>query len=205
MGKNYLRFSRVIGLEGKIRHLKCELCSAFLRLMTRNKYEGIDPKIEKAVCHYARKLKRSAVFKDECLEDLEQELMAYVFEKLPAYDSQKSALSTFVSRILEIRSKKMLRNRVALKQGFRYFCKHIDPMDEKTHPIYEENLPNSINPITFCQRFPKPLRQTCELLKEHSVSEIAEILHVSPATVYHRILKMRSLLKEKMNENNEFK
>lgn len=173
--------------------------------MTRNKYEGIDPKIEKAVCHYARKLKRFMVFYDECLEDLEQELITYVFEKLPVYDSQKSALPTFVSRILETKSKKMLRKRTALKRGFRHFCKQIDPMDEKTHPSYDESLPNSINPSTFCQRFPKLLRQTCELLKDHSATEIAEILHVSPATVYHRILKMRSLLKEKMNENNEFK
>ena len=76
---------------------------------------------------------------------------------------------------------------------------------KKTHPGYEENFSNSIEPNTFCKQFPSKLRQTCELLKEHSVFEIAEILNVSLATVYHRILKMRSLLKEKMNENNEFK
>ena len=142
-----------------------------------NSYRGIDERIVKYVQKYARILDRK-IF-DKSIDDLEQELMCYVYKSINKFDSNRGSFERFLIRILSC----------ALKNIIKMNKRHFIP----TSKIDIEFIPSvdNIGDISVEAKiadFPNRYRLIHTLLKQYTIVDIAKIMNVSRVTI-HRDLK----------------
>ena len=165
--------------------------------MSKNKYDGIDIGIIKAVRYYAKKLKLSG-FNVGDIEDIEQELMLSVFSKLKKFDPQKAKLGTFVGKILKNCTLNMIRGNRALRSGANIFHTGLDNCEVA---ISSESIIKSADINSYASQVLSPeLKVIFELVKNNTVKNIARILNKSDSYIYRKISQIRI----KMNEFKDY-
>lgn len=153
------------------------------------------------VIKYARRLKLLRCNSVDT-EDIEQELFCELLKNMKSFDKTKGNISAFAEHILSKRYKNYLRDNFTLKRAGAMSLESIeyreeigkiiaDPMDN-----LEERIILQLDIARSISRLPIFHMQVCNLLKSHSVSEIAGLLKRPYASLHFEIKKMRRELKE---------
>jgi DNA-directed RNA polymerase specialized sigma24 family protein len=160
----------------------------------KNRYKGINKDVVQQVQFYVRKLKAQRRFALDDVRDLEQELMLEVFSKIGRFVPAKGQLATFVSAVLNRKSRNMTKTKTQKKRGKNYTFVPIDEdeiMDASRSPEFQ-NLAIDVNKVI--ETLPATFKTLCEILKFHNVQETAEMLGKSKSYIYGRIAVLRKLL-----------
>ena len=148
--------------------------------------------VETLVATTARQYPMLANYQD----DIRQELWLAISKCLPQFNPDKSNLNTFCRIVLETALKEIRRG---------YFSNRCISERVNTAPINEELAVYSnddINRSILCEEVNalvqnlSPLRKKiCELLMDdHSINDVAKILHIPIGTLYkHQISALRKL------------
>jgi DNA-directed RNA polymerase specialized sigma24 family protein len=148
---------------------------------------------------YVRKLKAKKCFALDDIRDLEQELMLEVFSKIDRFTPAKGQLATFVSAVLNRKSRNMAKVKTQKKRGKNYT---IIPLveDEIMNVSQSPELQNvAIDVNKVIETLPDTFKTLCETLKYNNVQETAKILGKSRSYVYSKIAILRKLL-TRLNE-----
>ena len=86
---------------------------------SKNRYEGIDKYAVEVVRYRAQTLVGKAGYSDCDVEDIEQDLMLDLVERLAKFDEAKAQLTTFVDRIVDHKIANLLEQRLAAKRDYR--------------------------------------------------------------------------------------
>ncbi len=180
----------------------------------KNDYTGIDPFLVKLIRHKARRASRNPALVDRDVQDLEQELFAWVLEHQHRYDPGKSKRETFFRRLIRAKICLLIRDRQRMKRRSDTADLSLDCLvpDEEGEwvpfhetldgePIAERLGRQSANSASTMQMAvdvriameslcPK-LKRLCSLLIDHGPSAAAQQLGISRATVYRRMNEIR--------------
>ena len=163
--------------------------------MSKNAYNGINDEIIKQVQFYAKKLKSIRNFKLNEIEDIEQELLLFVFSKVSNYKQDKSKFITFLSHILKNKVKNLIKQKARQKGESGYTFVSYEEADIQISDEFSESLNKTADINTFVHKnLPKKLQETYELLKHNSVKNTALLLNKSPTAIYQRIRRIRQLM-----------
>lgn len=173
----------------------------------------------KVIKHKARQLVDTAGFTESDREDLEQELMLHVLERLPKFDATKATAKTFVARVIDRKVGKLIRHRNCQmrdpqREDFS-LNEHIDDGDggtiERSQTIAADELDRrlfrrarsdqeavelALDVEAMLQRLPDNLRRVCELLKTASIAEAARQLGLPRTTLHDQVKKIRKFFEQ---------
>jgi len=183
------------------------------------KQQGIDEYAARVIRHKARQLVGTAGFTKSDREDLEQEMMLDVLQRLPKFDANKATHKTFVARIIERKISKLLRHQASEMRDYRResysLDERIDDGDGSTvargETIAQEELDRRLgrrkrsdqeewelahDVAATLARLPEHLRRLCELLKTGSISEAAREMGVPRTTLNDHVKKLREIFED---------
>jgi len=169
-------------------------------------YELNDYALE-LVHHKAWQLVGKAGFTQDDVEDIEQELILDLLERLPKFDPAKAAYNTFVARLVERKISNLIRHRT---QDVRDYRREICSLNEdidvgedepkqrlstisqdeqdirwgKYDLPAEERAHLQMDVDTVLADLPPDLRQAAELLQVHPIAQVAREMGVPHATFY---------------------
>jgi RNA polymerase sigma-70 factor (ECF subfamily) len=163
-----------------------------------NEYAGIDERIIWNVKMCAKTLKRTSIFRSTDIDDIEQELMCEVISCMPKFDERKGSLEHFIRKVLARRSINLLRTFSCAKRGV-FVSEYIsnDNSDEKT---INENI---ISLDLLMNNLPSRYKVLCKLLMKYSISEAAEIIGKTRATLYRDLKKIASFANCESNSEDQ--
>jgi len=158
----------------------------------------------------ARQLVGKAGFTESDREDIEQELILHLIERLPEYDPRRSSRHTFIARVVEHKVADLIRYRTAGMRDPRRVERSLDepvtgaegeqadlasmtPGDERTPG---EPHDAAIDLAEALEGLPPHLRALCKRLPEATIQEIADEFGVTRRTVYRWIEEIRARLGE---------
>ena len=146
-----------------------------------NDYAGIDERIVKNVKAYAKKL--SVRNRNVDLEDVEQELMLYVIKGIRNFDPNLGDYDHFLRRILCCAGKNILKRNSHQLHTYQLEGDIADTSFASTELIDLQ---------TAIEGFPSRYKLICSSLRQCSVMEIAEMLHLSKASIYRDLQFVRT-------------
>jgi hypothetical protein len=118
------------------------------------------------------------------VEDIEQELMCEVLACLQKFDEQRGAVEHFIRKILERRSLNLLRDHLRTKCGpFAVFKEYAE--NDNSWRIMINDAGIELN--WLMKSLPNEYKTLCQLLKSHSVAEVAKILGKSRMPLYRAL------------------
>lgn len=184
-----------------------------------NRYDGINDYTSWLIRHKAKQLIGSAGFTKSDLEDIEQELILDLLQRLPKFDSNKAGYKTFIARVVDHRIARIIEERKAGLRDWRLCITSLNDivplgegvcgerleaydMDEYLRQIgcssrnSSDRLELSIDIGMFVNSIKPELRTLCERLKTESVTEISRDTGIPRATLYERIQELRDLLED---------
>jgi RNA polymerase sigma-70 factor (ECF subfamily) len=82
-----------------------------------NQYHGLFPEAVEAIRYWARCLVQHPVFSSSDLEDVEQDLVMDLYERIPKFDPQQSGFSTFISMVVSRCASRLLSRATTAKRG----------------------------------------------------------------------------------------
>jgi RNA polymerase sigma factor (sigma-70 family) len=166
-----------------------------------NRYEGVDEKIVLSVRRHARSLKRMNMLRSMEVEDIEQELMYEVFSCLQKFDKRQGSIEHFIRKILERRSFNLLRDHLRTKRGpFAVSREYIE--SDNSYRIATNDAGIELN--WLIKSLPNEYKTLCQLLKNHSVAEVAKILGKSRMSLYRELKEISFLANHRSNPKNIF-
>lgn len=158
---------------------------------------GIDPYAENLARLKAWQLIRRPEFTRSDREDIEQEILLDVLERLPDYDPKRASRRTFISRIIDHKVASLLEFRSAARRDPRRVeCALNTPVAgddgqaelgsliEGTNPRPAHVSDLAMDLDELLRTLPSKLRAVCELLPRSTVKEIAAEFGVSRRTVH---------------------
>jgi RNA polymerase sigma-70 factor (ECF subfamily) len=160
--------------------------------VSRNKYSGVDKSVVKQVRFHAYKLKKR--LPNWQIEDLEQELMLEVWSAMKLFNPGVGKFQTFIRCVLEKRARNLVKKNINGKTG-RDFV--FVPLSDNLNCCDEQETKLEIKCFIdkFVGKLPHKYRILCEMLRHHSVVDIAKILDVSENTIYKRLVDLRRYVK----------
>lgn len=185
-------------------------------MYSNNKYDGINPVIVSIVRRKIYQLINHKYFSKDDFQDLEQELIIEVLNKLVNYNPDKSSLSTFVKRITRDKAINLITNRLAQKNDYKISiyslyepitdndeeqtCLLIDTVSSNV-TFYDYNCSDSIEQMELklhieqlINKTPKDLAQLYEDLQNMSISEISKVRKKSRTTIHKKIKILKKIL-----------
>lgn len=185
--------------------------------MDRTKRSHLDSYARNLIRIKARQLVGKAGFTADSIEDLEQEMTLDLLQRLPRFDSNKAAHTTFVARVIDRKISNLIRHRTAELRDFRRESgslndevrngsgetderaqtlsrtdNHRDP--GRHHRPQNEDAGLRLDFSVVLDRLPPDLRQLAELLTTCSISEAARKLGVPRSTLRDNdIARLREL------------
>jgi RNA polymerase sigma-70 factor, ECF subfamily len=187
-----------------------------------NNYEGVDEFAVRLIKRKVRRLVGQAGFREADRQDLEQELVLDVIERLSRFDPRRSKRETFITRLVEHHIASLIEAR---KAGVRDYRKEAGSLDELA-PVGEGaggDLPPILRGGDYVRRAisearrEEELRQLrvdlegvvsrlpegsrfdllslCRRLETKSVSGVAKELGVPRSTIYEAIQEVRAEFK----------
>ena len=167
----------------------------------------------------ARHLIGTYGFTENDIDDIKQELLLDLLERIDDFDPEKGTPATFVARIVERRIANMIRYKTQELRDYRRVSCSLDERvrDESGRMVYRystisseevrrrmgrsyrseyEEVEIRLDNETVLDSLPSELQRTAELMRHHSMKETADILRVHRSTVYFRILRLRDFFYE---------
>jgi DNA-directed RNA polymerase specialized sigma24 family protein len=129
------------------------------------------------------------------VEDLEQEFMLAVLERVQAYDSKRAKFSTFIDRVLDHTIKDYCAKLLTHKRR-HWSCAYtfIKDGDAVYDPTSNVQLAIDLNRVE--DLLPEPLASLFSQLKVHSANEIAHLTKTPKSTLYEAVEKLRAYLRK---------
>ena len=185
---------------------------------TDNRSGAVDDYAVRIIKHKARQLvgRYGLTFFDR--EDLEQELMIDLLQRMRHFNPAKAKKSTFMARIVERHIATLLETRHAQCRDWR-LCRvslntpHendkgdtwelIDRMDSEgalrtCRPDTRESEINNLrmDVARVLDTLPEDLRDLCERLRESNMAEIARETGVARTTLYDKLTRIRAAFRQ---------
>ena len=187
---------------------------------SKNRYDGV-------LSSYAINLIRSVAmnitrhkgFSSSDQDDLEQELVLHLLERLPKYDASKASLDTFINRVVYHIATSLVRARQTQKRGVDVTVHLEDPVglpgeenqilldviDPEDLGLKNGTLSRStedqyllqIDTEMLLNALPPDLRALCHMLAEDSVAEVAKSLGRHRTTIYKNVQTIHKDLEKK--------
>jgi len=184
-----------------------------------NSFEGIDKYAASLIRHKAKQLVGQAGFTQSDRQDLEQEMVLDLLQRLPHYDPRRAQRNTFIARIVEHKVASILKARTAAKRDYRLhggsLNEQIDDGDghamELVDTVDQEQYLRRIGGgfITEADRrdlrldlaeiaagLPPELRSLCDRLRFETVTEISKTTGVPRPTIYDALKRIKARLRE---------
>lgn len=155
-----------------------------------NDYEGIDERIVKNVKAYAKKL--SIKNRNADLEDIEQELMLHVVMGMKRFDPNLGHYDHFLRKILSCAGKNILKH-----NSRRLHCYQLEG------DVAQVASADLIDLNKAIESFPNRYKLICKSLKQCSVMEIAEMLHLSKASIYRDLQFVQTFFRSRDHSPKE--
>ncbi|MHB1002024.1 MAG: sigma factor [Armatimonadota bacterium] len=181
---------------------------------------------EKADFNYAMRLIEFKVksligefgFLEDDKEDLQQELLVHLLERLPRYDPARAAMRTFIDRLLDNKIRSMIKRRQNKKHDYSIesvsLSQIIGSGDSDLLLLEEiidyedcmllngwitstktEQIDLKFEVESILSLLPDDLRSLCDHLKTKSITEIIKETGEDRNRINHKIRKIRKLLK----------
>ena len=164
--------------------------------------------------HRARRLVVTAGFSPDDIEDIQQDLVLDLLQRLPKFDATKAAHKTFVARVIDRKVAKLIRHRNSqMRDPRREECSLNECIDdgeggsvERIQTIAaaeadrrlgrqersdQETAELALDVEEVLKRLPDNLRRLCELLKTGSISDAARAMGVPRTTLNDHVKKLR--------------
>jgi len=188
-------------------------------MRTKNRYQGINEYAVKIITYRAKTLIGKAGYKPKDLEDIEQDLMLDLIERLDKYDSAKAKLSTFIDRIVDHKIANLLEERRAAKRDLSKTFTTLDTpfegsdgqnttllditgTDEYLERMgYQDksslvNLDTEIDLDLILKKLPSDDLRILSLLAGRTLVDVAKELGMPRTTLIYKIQKIRKALCE---------
>ena len=159
------------------------------------------------VHHKARQIVGKAGYTQSDVEDIEQDLILDLLERLPKFDAAKAKYSTFVTRLVERKISNLLRDRLAeMRDHRREVCSLNDEIDigddepvqrsatisqdeydlrtGKYNRPAEERADLALDVTMLLEDLPAELRAVAEKLMTNTITEVAQQLGMPRSTFY---------------------
>lgn len=185
-----------------------------------NRYDGIEDYAAWLIRHKAWQLVGCTGLSKADIEDIEQELILDLLERLPKYDSDKAGRKTFIARIVEHKIANIIEERSADKRDWRLCRDSLNDRFEtgegestELFEVYDEEeylretgqlvrtaddrLSLSIDLSRAIASLPPELRELCNQLQEKSMAEISRDIGIPRGTLYDRLKELRHLFEDR--------
>jgi RNA polymerase sigma-70 factor (ECF subfamily) len=165
----------------------------------------------------ARQLARTAGFAAQDIEDIRQDLIVDLLERLPKFDPAKASYNTFVTHVVDSKVATLIRDRNCKKRDPRReqrslneciddgeggSVEHVQTIaaEEADRRLGrqarsdQETVELALDIEEVPKRLPDNLRRLCELLKTGSIADAARAMGVPRTTLHGHIVKLRNVL-----------
>ena len=167
----------------------------------------------------AHQLAGKAGFTKDDVEDIKQELLLDILERLPKFDPEKSSYNTFIDLVIRNKVQNLISARNWKRRDWRRESASLqdiiinnegEPTERgeafseddvkqrlgKSSPASREMVELGVDVDDVLSRLPAHLRILCETLREASISEVARKLGIPRTTVHERIRKLRRIFED---------
>jgi RNA polymerase sigma-70 factor (ECF subfamily) len=192
----------------------------------KNRYPGIDKYAVRFIKFKARQLVGKAGFTESDREDLEQELVIDLLNRLPKYRQSLAKRTTFINRIVRNKIITIIESRKAAIRDYRLHAYSLNECQEDSDGNDFEYIDN-LNQDDYCRRtgrssqsqeelqelsidlgriiaeLPPEFQSLCKRLQEETVSEISRTTGIPRGTIYESIKKLKPVF-EKAGLKNYF-
>ncbi len=176
-----------------------------------NRYNGMDKYAIQRIRFKARQLSSLPCFGNGEIEDLEQELAINLHRRMPGFDPERSALNTFIDKIIETRAASLV---AMAKAPSRYSGQpaisweemldsgRADEAELSAASSFVSGGSDSFDveialDLGRClQRLSEEQRRLCLLLPFHKPDDISRRMGWSRATFFRRVTTLRESLKQ---------
>lgn len=175
---------------------------------------------KETILHKARQIIGKAGFTKHDLDDLMQELTLDLLERLPKFDPNKAAHTTFVARVIERKISKLIRHRKQEKRDYRRETNSLSESVETEFGSVEraqtisqdeydrrigrhgrteaERLDMHLDVSLAIAQLPPDLKPMAERLLTHSITEVAREFGISRGHFYEvAVARLRAIFEDK--------
>jgi RNA polymerase sigma-70 factor, ECF subfamily len=183
-----------------------------------NRYQDIDDYAVRIIKHKARQLIGRYGLTIFDREDLEQELMIDLLQRMRHFNPAKAKKSTFMARIVERHIATLLEARHARCRDWRMCRKSLNTPHENDRgdtremidwvdsegtlrPCQPDTRESEINNLRMdvarvLDTLPEDLRDLCERLRESNMAEIARETGIARTTLYDKLTRIREAFRQ---------
>lgn len=185
---------------------------------SKNRYDGINEYAVRIISYRAKRLIGTAGYTPADVEDIEQDLMLDLIERLNKYDAAKAKLTTFIDRIVDHKIANLLAERRAAKRDLSKTFTNLDTpfeghdgekltllditgTDDYLERMGFQNKPAQeaqdiqIDLDTAIQRLSDDERQLLDLLQVKTLTEAAHVLGKKRTTLAYHVKRIHKTLK----------
>ena len=181
--------------------------------------EGIDEYAVQIIKFKAKQLVGRVGLTDSDREDLEQEMILDLLQRLPKYNPDRAQRNTFIARVVEHKIATIIEARKAGLRDYR-LCncslnEHLEDEEggsvERMETIDQEDYLRltgklsrstaelrdlSIDVRQAIEKLPPELRELCRRLDTDTVTEISRDTGIPRGTIYESIKKLRAIFED---------
>ena len=185
---------------------------------SRNRYQGVNEYAVQVITYRAKRLVGTAGYTPADVEDIEQDLMLDLLERLDKYDAAKAKLTTFIDRIVDHKIANLIAERQAEMRDFRKtsttlnapiqtdddspttllditgtddYLERMGFQDKSSEEMHDVRIDLDI----ARNRLTEEEHQLLNLLQVKTLAEAARVLGKKRTTVTYHVKKIRKALK----------
>lgn len=152
--------------------------------------------LKKQIANRAKNLKGNPVFKNESLEDIQQELWVRMLSALEKFDPNRGVFEHFTMKVLKNQAAKMVHKQCSQKRA--PFAPKI-PLNEEIvgdfpKGMQEDEALNRLAFQGFLRKLPAAIRNIVEQIPEHSFREIARMTSISRPAIRKLVADLKPAL-----------
>jgi len=183
-------------------------------------YTGIDEYAVRIITFKAQQLVGRVGFSESDREDIEQDLLLDLLQRLPRYNPERSQRTTFISRVVDHRIATIIEARKAGLRDYRICTCSLNDLQEnkedggcveRVETIDQDDYFLSMGTISRAsselrdlsldlrdalEKLPPNVRDLCLRLATDTVSEISRDRGIPRGTVYEGIRKIRAIFED---------
>jgi len=181
--------------------------------------EGIDEYAVRIIKFKARQLVGLVGLTESDREDLEQEMILDLLQRLPKYNPDRAQRNTFIARVVEHKIASIIEARKAGLRNYRlcncslneciedeegFSVERMETIDQEdylrmtgglSHP-FSELRDLSVDVRQAIKKLPPELRELCRRLNVNTITELSRDTGIPRGTIYESIKKLRSILED---------
>lgn len=169
-------------------------------MYSSNRYAGVSPIIISLIRKKAQKLIKHEKFSSDDLEDIEQELMLSVIDKLNKVNVKYSQYS-LANAAIESKAKDLIKYRLSYKRNYPSILEFDEDENQSgvndiADTAYAEeivNLERNIDLTKFISNLPAELLDSFNSLQEMWVGDLAKAQNVPRKKIYKDLQKLKDI------------